>query len=322
MSTDRTAQARAEAHAILALTSAYSDIQCIDNSRNIGRDMSRDSAHAHICNLTVDRLLAFAARVGEEQRVAGYVTACTDYAAIRDPAPQPTAPAGWCCRECAEKCPHVLTSARLMKEGSTARAQAAVNLYGRDGPPVPQPTVQAEVCHCNCCGQEACGVTGHAAGSGEPTASTAGGAEPPLTDDEFQSMLCDLADKAAPQESSAMRLILAVQVETYIRDRIRRAMESATTTGTSGVTTTGVLVPALAPTAREVDTYCNKSSDDEIPRRIDLQRMTPAELAIRVATLAVEEVGAHPLLTEAVILLGQAREKVADYVDGMRGEGR
>jgi hypothetical protein len=31
--------------------------------------------------------------------------------------------------------------------------------------------------------------------------------------------------------------------------------------------------------------------------------------------LAVEIVGAHPLLTDAVVLLGQAREKVADYVD-------
>jgi hypothetical protein len=43
--------------------------------------------------------------------------------------------------------------------------------------------------------------------------------------------------------------------------------------------------------------------------------MTPAELAIHHAVQAVEAAGADPLLTEAVILLGQAREKVADYVD-------
>lgn len=52
-----------------------------------------------------------------------------------------------------------------------------------------------------------------------------------------------------------------------------------------------------------------------IPRRNRLDLNTPAELAIRVAVDEVEKVGAHTLLTEAVILLGHAREKVADYVD-------
>lgn len=54
---------------------------------------------------------------------------------------------------------------------------------------------------------------------------------------------------------------------------------------------------------------------NEIPRRIDLRRLTPAELAIRNAVDAVEMTGCHPLLTDAVILLQQAREKVADFVD-------
>lgn len=54
-----------------------------------------------------------------------------------------------------------------------------------------------------------------------------------------------------------------------------------------------------------------------IPRRSDVQRNTSAELAIRIAVQAVEDVGAHPFLTDAVILLDQAREKVADYVDGV-----
>src|SRR5690349_2059222 len=53
----------------------------------------------------------------------------------------------------------------------------------------------------------------------------------------------------------------------------------------------------------------------EAARRIDIQRLTPAETAIRNAMIAVEEVGADPLLTDAVILLQQARDKVADYVD-------
>lgn len=54
---------------------------------------------------------------------------------------------------------------------------------------------------------------------------------------------------------------------------------------------------------------------NDIPRRSRIDLMTPAELAIRNAMIAVEEAGAHPLLTEAVVMLGQAREKVADYVD-------
>jgi hypothetical protein len=52
------------------------------------------------------------------------------------------------------------------------------------------------------------------------------------------------------------------------------------------------------------------------PRRCKVDEMIPAELAIREATLAVEALGAHPLLTKAVILLGEAREAVADFVDG------
>lgn len=54
---------------------------------------------------------------------------------------------------------------------------------------------------------------------------------------------------------------------------------------------------------------------EEPPRRICLWKMTPAELAIREAALEVEKAGAHPLLTEAINLLYQARERVADYVD-------
>lgn len=54
---------------------------------------------------------------------------------------------------------------------------------------------------------------------------------------------------------------------------------------------------------------------DGIPRRNDLSLMTPAELKIREAVLAVEAAGCHPLLTDAVVLLGQAQDKVADFVE-------
>ena len=53
-----------------------------------------------------------------------------------------------------------------------------------------------------------------------------------------------------------------------------------------------------------------------VPRRNRIDLFTPAEAAIYAAVQAVEEAGAHPLLTDAVVLLQQAREKVADYVDG------
>ena len=56
-------------------------------------------------------------------------------------------------------------------------------------------------------------------------------------------------------------------------------------------------------------------SDIDIPRRIRLDRMTKAELAITSAMDAVEEAGADVRLTEAVVLLQQARDKVADFVD-------
>lgn len=58
-----------------------------------------------------------------------------------------------------------------------------------------------------------------------------------------------------------------------------------------------------------------EKSATDFPRRHQMYRWTPAELAIYKAVEAVEEAGADPLLTDAVNLLQQARDKVADYVD-------
>lgn len=55
--------------------------------------------------------------------------------------------------------------------------------------------------------------------------------------------------------------------------------------------------------------------ENGIPRRNRIDLFTPAEIAIWQAASAVEDAGAHPLLTEAVLLLKQARDKVADYVE-------
>lgn len=52
-------------------------------------------------------------------------------------------------------------------------------------------------------------------------------------------------------------------------------------------------------------------------RRARIDQNTPAELAIRAAVEAVEAVGADTRLTDAVNLLQAARDKVADFVDGV-----
>lgn len=52
-------------------------------------------------------------------------------------------------------------------------------------------------------------------------------------------------------------------------------------------------------------------------RRRDVQRMTPAELAIRNAIIEVEKVGASRELTAVVIKLDEASEKLADVIDAV-----
>ena len=54
---------------------------------------------------------------------------------------------------------------------------------------------------------------------------------------------------------------------------------------------------------------------DGIPRRCRIDLLTAAELAIYHATQAVEDLPADVRLTEAVILLSRARDKVADFID-------
>jgi hypothetical protein len=54
---------------------------------------------------------------------------------------------------------------------------------------------------------------------------------------------------------------------------------------------------------------------DGIPRRADVTLDTPLERIIRNAVYDVEQAGAHPLLTDAVVLLQQAKDKVSDFVE-------
>lgn len=57
---------------------------------------------------------------------------------------------------------------------------------------------------------------------------------------------------------------------------------------------------------------------DGIPSRCDLSLMSPAELAITEAMRAVEAAGASVALTDAIVLLGKARDRVADHVEGCK----
>lgn len=54
---------------------------------------------------------------------------------------------------------------------------------------------------------------------------------------------------------------------------------------------------------------------DGFPRRRRVDLSTPEEKAIREAISKVEAAGAHPWMTEAVTLLTEALERVADYVE-------
>jgi hypothetical protein len=53
----------------------------------------------------------------------------------------------------------------------------------------------------------------------------------------------------------------------------------------------------------------------KIPRRAHLERNIPAELAIRNALAEVENLGAHPGLTNIVIKLAEALDETADWYD-------
>ena len=52
-----------------------------------------------------------------------------------------------------------------------------------------------------------------------------------------------------------------------------------------------------------------------VPRKGRVDLYEPAELAIRNAMLEVEKMPADVRLTDAVILLQQAKDKVSDFID-------
>ena len=57
---------------------------------------------------------------------------------------------------------------------------------------------------------------------------------------------------------------------------------------------------------------------DGWPTRAAVEWRTPAEVAIVDAMYAVENAGGSLALTDAVILLGKARDRVADHVEGIK----
>jgi len=56
-------------------------------------------------------------------------------------------------------------------------------------------------------------------------------------------------------------------------------------------------------------------SENKWPRRASINLLTPEELKIYNLIGEIENLGAHPLLTDVVVLLGDARNKLADWVE-------
>ncbi len=55
-----------------------------------------------------------------------------------------------------------------------------------------------------------------------------------------------------------------------------------------------------------------------IPRRCDIEKNEPAEIAILKAIEAVENEGAHEMLTDVVTKLAEAKELLGDYIDTVK----
>lgn len=69
---------------------------------------------------------------------------------------------------------------------------------------------------------------------------------------------------------------------------------------------------------RDIERLCRIANprDPFIPRRNYMPDWCEAEKAIYNASIEVEKMGADVKLTDAVIKLSEARELVADYIDG------
>ena len=84
---------------------------------------------------------------------------------------------------------------------------------------------------------------------------------------------------------------------------------------------------ALVMLSAEIDKYLAatdrrseprvKLREDGFPSRADTQLMTFAEVAILKAMNAVEWAGGSPALTDAINLLGKAKDRVADHVEAI-----
>lgn len=55
-----------------------------------------------------------------------------------------------------------------------------------------------------------------------------------------------------------------------------------------------------------------------LPRRIQIDQHSSIEMLIYTAMFFVEDAGCNPLLTDAAVLLAQAKEKIADYLEEIK----
>jgi hypothetical protein len=71
------------------------------------------------------------------------------------------------------------------------------------------------------------------------------------------------------------------------------------------------------PTKGETMQARNEPQKDEngTPRRNQLHKFTAGEIQLYEVMQSIEKIGAHPLLTEVVNALSEARERLADWVE-------
>ena len=55
----------------------------------------------------------------------------------------------------------------------------------------------------------------------------------------------------------------------------------------------------------------------DTPRRCHVELLTHEERMMLDCSMAIETLPAHPLLTDAIVYLSQARQALADYVDSL-----
>ncbi len=111
------------------------------------------------------------------------------------------------------------------------------------------------------------------------------------------------------------------QLELLTRIAEALAQKTQPLLGTSQIPTGGYLPPPNLFTMQLPPPGMWARKENGFLRRQDILLFSPAEQKLYDMVHYVESLGAHPLLTDAVILLTHARSKIADWVELEEYEG-